>query len=429
MPPAFAALIGLDRGDRLIDWALINQADGSTVACGQVPNRPEALLAWVLALQARFGGAPIAIAMEQPAAALLEFLRGFGFITLFALNPHAVAAYRLSHKPSRSKNDALDAEMVGGFLRDRLGKLQPHCPDTVLTRTVAALVRHRRGLVDLRTQLTNQLTALLKGYYPQALELVGEDLHSALAIAFLHKWPTFQALSRARAETIRQFYHAHRCVRKSAVDKRLALIAQSVPLSDDQALLHTEPLLMRALLDQIEALGRSISTLEAQLFEAYGRHPDAFIFESLPASGRIHCARLLAAFGSQRERFPTAGSILTHSGIAPIVYTSGHRKEPRTIRRKACPTFLKQSLHEWAAQSIPHSLWAQAYYRHQRSKGKAHHTAVRALAYKWIRIIHRMWLEKTRYNEAAYLETLRKKGSPLIQLIDQLIEEKNRQCA
>lgn len=425
----YAAMIGLDRGDRFIDWVEISTQDGSVLARGQVANRPERLRDWILSLQGRFGDAPIAIAVEQPAAPLLEFLRGFAFITLFPLNPGAVAAYRLSFKPSRAKSDVLDAEMVGRFLRDRIGELRPHQPDTVLTRKIAALTKHRRRFVDLRTAATNQLTAVLKGYFPQALELVGEDLAAPLALAFLRKWTTLQSLKRARPETIRKFYYTHRCVRQGVVDRRLALIAEGVPLSEDEALLATEPLLMLGLLDQIEALQRCIAQIEAALFEAFGAHQDAFIFESLPGSGRIHCARLLAAFGTDRERFPRAANMLCHCGIAPILFTTGNRKTPRTLRRKACPLFLKQSFHEWAGQTISRCDWARAFYTLQREKGKSHHTAVRALAYKWIRIIHRMWIDRARYNEHAHLENLRRCGSPIITKIQILQEEKNLQCA
>jgi hypothetical protein len=32
--------------------------------------------------------------------------------------------------------------------------------------------------------------------------------------------------------------------------------------------------------------------------------------------------------------------------------------------RRACPKFLRQTFHEFAAQSIPTSTWAKAYYQH-----------------------------------------------------------------
>ena len=50
----------------------------------------------------------------------------------------------------------------------------------------------------------------------------------------------------------------------------------------------------------------------------------------------------------------------------------------------------------------------------QRAKGKGHYAAVRALAFKWIRIIWKCWQTRTPYNEVIYLESLRKTGSPLL---------------
>jgi hypothetical protein len=39
----------------------------------------------------------------------------------------------------------------------------------------------------MRTRLSNQLKALLKSYFPQALELCGEDLTTPMACAFFCK--------------------------------------------------------------------------------------------------------------------------------------------------------------------------------------------------------------------------------------------------
>ncbi|MCA1604778.1 MAG: hypothetical protein LC775_04730, partial [Acidobacteria bacterium] len=55
-----------------------------------------------------------------------------------------------------------------------------------------------------------------------------------------------------------------------------------------------------------------------------------------------------------------------------------------------------------------------AFYESQIAKGKSHHAAVRALAYKWIRIIYRCWQTRKAYNEVTYLESLRRKGSSLL---------------
>jgi transposase len=136
------------------------------------------------------------------------------------------------------------------------------------------------------------------------------------------------------------------------------------------------------------------------------------LFAALPGAGLIHAARLTAALGSDRTRWPNPDELLNFSGIAPIIERSG--KQFRIRWRYFCPKFFRQTFHEFAAQSIQDSFWARAYYYSQRAKGKDHHAAVRALAFKWIRIIWKCWQTRTPYNEIVYLETLRKKGSPLL---------------
>jgi len=39
---------------------------------------------------------------------------------------------------------------------------------------------------------------------------------------------------------------------------------------------------------------------------------------------------------------------------------------------------------------------------------------IRALAFKWIRIVFRCWKSNTPYDESTYLKALKKRGSPLL---------------
>ena len=87
--------------------------------------------------------------------------------------------------------------------------------------------------------------------------------------------------------------------------------------------------------------------------------------------------------------------------------------------RLQCPTFLRHTFVEWAAASIRHAFWAQVYYQPQRDKGKAHQAAVRALAFKWIRMLLRCWQERTPYDESVSLHALHSRGSSLIHTLAQ----------
>jgi hypothetical protein len=113
-----------------------------------------------------------------------------------------------------------------------------------------------------------------------------------------------------------------------------------------------------------------------------------------------------------RDRFHGADELQKYSGIAPVTQRSG--KKSWVHWRWQCPKFLRQTFVEWAAQTINRSFWAGAYYRQQRAKGSSHQAAVRALAFKWIRILYRCWQARTPYDETTYLNALRKRGSPLL---------------
>jgi transposase len=127
---------------------------------------------------------------------------------LFPVNPLTLARYREAFTTSRAKDDAGDAAYLLELVRDHRDKLPAWRPDDAATRSLSLLCEGRRKAVDLRTRLCNALTAHLKSYYPQALELAGGELHIVLACDFLLRWPSLQELGRARPKTIHQFYSA-----------------------------------------------------------------------------------------------------------------------------------------------------------------------------------------------------------------------------
>jgi hypothetical protein len=129
--------------------------------------------------------------------------------------------------------------------------------------------------------------------------------------------------------------------------------------------------------------------------------------------GPVFAPRLLIAFGEQRERYTSAAELQKYAGSAPV--TARSSKKAWVHWRFQCPKCLRQTFVEWAAESIRHSFWAQVYYQQQRAQGKAHQAAVRALAFKWIRILYRCWQERTPYDESVYLQALHHRGSSLIQ--------------
>ena len=156
----------------------------------------------------------------------------------------------------------------------------------------------------------------------------------------------------------------------------------------------------------------------------FAAHPDQAIFTSFPGAGAALAPRLLAAWGTDRQRYESAQDMECLSGAAPVTNQSG--KKCWVHWRLACPKFLRQTFHEFAGQSILWSPWARAYYQQMRQRGLDHHPAVRSLAFKWIRILYRCWKDHTLYDEAHYQKALERRGSPLAAALRQISTQEAR---
>ena len=201
-------VIGLDRSDKKADLCLIDTRTGQRRA-EIIDTAPEALWEWLLELRQQHPQARVGLCLEQPAVHLIPFLEAYDWITLHPINPITLQKYREAFVTSRAKDDTKDADFLADLLLTHHAKLPVWAPEDSATRAVQQLVFHRRAVVDERTGLSNRLIALLKSYFPQALILCGDDLWRPLATAFLLKWPSLQAVQKAKAATLKQFYYLH----------------------------------------------------------------------------------------------------------------------------------------------------------------------------------------------------------------------------
>jgi transposase len=416
-PPPYDLIIGLDRSDKKADLHLIDTRTGQRRSV-VIDTAPEALWEWLLALRQQQPQARVGLCLEQPAVHLIPFLEAYEWITLHPINPITLQKYREAFVTSRAKDDTKDAEYLADLLLTHHAQLPAWAPEDSQTRAVQQRVFHRRAVVEERTGLSNRLMALLKQYFPQALVLCGEDLWRPLATSFLLQWPSLQAVQKARPATLKQFYYLHGSRSAKLLEQRLALLEKAVPVTDETAVIESFVLRVQLLCRELQLVQQTVVSFEKQITAAYAAHPDRPIFASLPGAGPVLGPRLLASMGSQRERFGAAADLQHYTGIAPVTKRSGG--SCYIHRRYLCPKFHRQSFHEYAKESILWSRWAAAYYLQQRTKGSPHHTAVRALAFKWQRIIWRCWQDRQPYDEKTYEAALRKSQSPLVALFDRV---------
>jgi transposase len=407
-PNNYVAFIAIDWADRQHVFSL-QVAGQSTKETGTLEQKPEVIGPWVAKLRERFGGRPVAIAVEQSRGALIHALLSYDFIVIYPLHPSTVAKFREAFKSSGAKNDPLDTDQILQILTKHRELLKPLNPDTEETRLLARLVEDRRKAVDLRTSHIQALSAALKEYFPQALELLNGNLASRLACDFLIKWPTFEAFQQAKPSTLKRFYYGHNIRSPELIEQVLSLATTAQALTTDKAIVQSGSRLSQMYARLIQSLNPVIEDYEGHIQKVFQDHPEANLFNKLPGAGPALAPRLLSFFGTDRSRYEAAGNAQSFCGIAPVTKSSG--KTRVVYFRHACPKFDRQTFHEFARLSVAKCQWARNYVDYYAGKGKKFHTIIRALAFKWIRILFRCWKNRTPYDETKYMDNLKKRGS------------------
>ena len=276
------AWIGIDWADEKHDVSLYEVASGKQEAV-VIRQTPEALQEWLGQLRSKYEGGYVAVVLEQGRGGLLNALMGCEFLVLYIINPKSLSSFREAFYGSGATSDPVDAELMREMVRQNPSRFRAWRPDDVLTRSLRLLTEGRRNLVDQSTALTNQLTALLKGYYPQALRWVG-NLDTTGACDFLEQWPTLQSLQVSSRRQILRFYEKHP---RASLDlnEQLKQMQEARPLTLDEAVLESSALMVQALVSQLRSLLARIAEFDRKIAMIFRKHPIAPYLKASP--GRV----------------------------------------------------------------------------------------------------------------------------------------------
>jgi transposase len=383
-----------------IDWASADHAVCVVDAAGKAVTRltVEHTAAGLaeLARRLRKAGAGEA-AIERGDGPVVDALLEAG-ITVVVITPNQVKNLRSRYGSAGNKDDRFDAFVLADTLRTDRGRLRPLEPDAPATVALRSAVRARRDLVTHRVALCNQLRAHLQGCFPGAVGLFA-DLDSPVSLAFLGRFDCqdragWLSPARMAAWLKAQGY----CGRKdpAALHAKLAAAPRGAAGDDGAAQAHVT----RALLAVLNSLVTQIKALEAQIAEQLALHADAHVFTSLPRSGTVRAARLLAEIGDCRGRFPTPESLICAAGVAPSTRQSGKSKV--VTFRWSADKQLRDAVCDFAGDSRRASPWAARLYDDAIARGKDHPHAVRIVARAWLYVIWHCWQDGTAYDPARH---------------------------
>ena len=287
-PPAPAPIVcwvGLDWADQK-HCLVVRTSPAGPAKTHHVDQRPEKLDEFFLGLRGQHPQGRIAVAIEQSRGPVLYALMRYDFLALYPVNPRTLADYRRAFKLSGAKDDPLDADLLGELVCQHANRLRPLAVEDAATRKLRLLTEARRGFVDERTGLSNHLGAVLKCYYPLALELVGEDLASPMTTELLRRWPNLAKLQAAKPGTLRAFFYAHNSRSEDKIGARLEAIQQARPLTQDPALIEPLQLQMQRLGAHLRTVQQTIDQYDECIRQVFAAHTQAWLFAPL-GGGRV----------------------------------------------------------------------------------------------------------------------------------------------
>jgi transposase len=403
-----AAWIGWDWADQHHDLFL-ETAEGRTERI-KLPHQPGLLHSWLKQLGQRFEGRKVVLGIEACRSALLPIFLQYSYLELYPINPKSMARFREVVRPSGSKSDDLDCKLTCQLVKAHASLLSELVAEDPLTRELELLVGYRRDLVDQRSGLANQMKTTLKLYFPLALDMLQDNTTTLLAADFVLKFPTLRSLQDAGEHEIRKFFKGHGCRLTKGLEERLDSVTQAVAVTEDAAWNNPHSFMVCAVAEQLKAVIARVEQIQERICIIAEQHPNYALAQSLPGAAAVLEPRLMVVLGTCVEACPSAEKLAVRDGVAPRRIQSGN--SCLTLRRLAKPQFEHQTWIEYAKSSLLTCAWARAFVEAKTKAGKSYFTAIRALALKWIRIIHACWVKGTVYDEAVYLAALKKSGSP-----------------
>ncbi len=337
------------------------------------------------------------VGIERPEGRLVDRILEAGF-PIVVIPTFAMKDLRRRYAVGGAKSDPGDAYVIADVARTDGHRLRRLEPLSEQTRALRSVVRARGDLVDQRVALGNQLRSCLEAYWPGAA-VIFADVCSEICLAFAKRYPTPESAARLGEARLRSFLKkAGYSGRRSPVELLERLRSAPEGMSGVEAEARADA--VRAMVRVMRSLNRSIKDLDRAVAAHLGEHPDAEVFTSLPRSGRINAAQMLAEWGDCREAYPEPDAVAMLGGLCPVTHASGKHRD--VSFRWACNKRLREAITTFADNSRHASPWAADIYRRARARGCDHPHAVRILARAWVRVIWRCWQDRRPYDPALH---------------------------
>ena len=381
--------VGVDEGDERFQMCTVDgtgaTAEQRSFACDS--KGIEEAIAWLKSS----GAERIAIAIESPRGPLVAAFLEAGF-EVYSLNPKQLDRFRDRFSVAGSKDDRLDARVLGDSLRTDPRAFRR------LTAEPGWLVKMRQAsrmedeLKQECRRSANRLRAALHEYHVELLALLpSADEPWFWDLVTLAPTPALGA--RLRPKQVEKLLREHRIRRLSAQDVIERLRRRPVPAlpgvveaGSTQALmlvprLHLLTQQLAQCQSQIQKMLDELASQNAP--EETSEHRDVRILRSLPGAGRYVVATMLVEAYSALQ--PRDYRVLRAvCGAAPVTEQSGRSRFVHM--RYACNRRLRYAVHQWTWNATLVDPHFARLYKAMRTRGLTHGRALRGVADRMLHV-------------------------------------------
>ena len=221
-------------------------------------------------------------------------------------------------------------------------------PYSSQTKALRIVVRTRHDVVKMRVGAINQLAALLDTHWPGA-RTIFVDVESAIALEFLTRYPTPAAAERLGEKRLSSFCRKHGYSGRRPAHELIARLRDAPAGTTDDAVCEALRDAVLAQVTILKTLNAALKRLDRSMIAHLDEHPDAAMFTSLPRSGRINAAQMLAEWGDCRQAYDGPEAVAALSGQTPVTRQSGKHKAVHF--RWACNKRLRDAMDTFANNS------------------------------------------------------------------------------
>lgn len=311
--------------------------------------------------------------------ALYSFLLDQGF-TLHVINPIQSDSLRNFHI-RQQKTDSVDCFLVAEVIRfGNFAETKLADEDILVLRNLA---RFRESLKDSCADYKRQVITVLDQVFPEYDQLFS-NIFGESSKAFLKTYGTPEQVidvnTKSLATLLRKASRGHHSTAKAREIKSLAARSVGVTLCSDAFAFQ-----IKILIEEIEFTEKQIKEIEKKIEKQLKKLNSVIL--TIPGIGPATGAIILGEIGDI-NRFSNPKKLVAFAGIDPTAYQSGNFTGANNRLSKKGSPYLRRAVWMSAVVASRSDPVFKAFYEKKRREGKAHGTAIGAVARKLLYTIH-----------------------------------------